>query len=906
MDYCFKTCIIYLGYLAVSCLLLACNSGVGAKQLESVQIKSESMLVARTIKNKAQNNLRFKLIAPSIDAFCAITDNDQIYCWGNGSSGQLGNGSSSDQYFPAAVITAESKHFKTLKGFNHTFCALDYDGIAYCWGNGSSGQLGNGTYKNIDSLTQVTMPATTFISIMVSSNIVCAIGANKHIYCWGAGTEGQIGNNQNNNQSVPTEVTMPDNNEYFTELNSSYYTPATICGLTNLGNIYCWGYGASGAIGNGSYQNTNTPAKVLMPDGVTFAHLISGMGNNTCALDIRGNLYCWGYNGHGENANGTYTTINYPKPAIMPEGKSFQNAATSVNTGCAITTDFLAYCWGYNAEGELGNGQNITSPVPVAVSIEQKLTKIATGFYMKSTFCGINTESQILCWGYGESGNIGDGLNSNESIPALIEISEPHHNFIDLQVSGNNHTVCALDDKGQAYCWGYGLEGQLGNGIKINSSKPSLVITHPAITKLIASSGFYASTFCAIHSNAKVYCWGYGLDGEIGNGQNKSVAEPSLVSIPENQLISDIAATDNSICALDQNGQAFCWGYGLDGQLGNGTNQSSNLPVRVKMPYPGSSFSKLIASSSTFCALDKKGGIYCWGYGLNGEIGSGKFASESTPVQAGIITFSDLITSSSNTFCAVATVTNDLYCWGNGTYGEIGNGQIGNANKPTKISGNYKFNFLVAASQTLCGINSNYHGYCWGAGNYGQIGDGALSIRNTPTELLNLYGMAPLLSIAATDSSFCAIDINSHIFCWGMGSFGQMGNGSNDYLQNNSIPGLVPLSDDKIFVSLAASSNNFCAMTDTAQVYCWGDNEFGQIGSGIDYKATNTPATISMNNQTFANDIAKNISLTPSSDGFCLLNDSGHVYCWGFGLNGEIGNSSNNNSNFPTPLAFSY
>lgn len=906
-----RNTLFYLLIAGFSAVFTACNSGASNTSSASISATTAFNTTKQQVTLNSESSITFQSIVAGISSFCALDQQGVIYCWGSGSSSQLGSGKSGNNYVPTPVSNPNHIVFKSLNGFNHNFCALDEVGNAYCWGEGSSGKNGNGTNSNVNTPTLVTMPVNIkFQAVVIGAGTSCALADNGHPYCWGAGESGQIGNGENKNQYVPTEVKMPSTNEIFTELNIAYYSPAFVCGLTNIGNIYCWGYGQSGAIGDGTKDPVkNLPTKVIMPDATVFSHLVPGMGSTACALDNKGVLYCWGYNGHGEGGNGSLSNTNRPTPAIMPDGEVFRSVATSVNTSCAITDLKNTYCWGYDGNGQLGNetiGDNSTIPVMSHFNGRQ-ISKVSSSYHMSSTLCGIDASKRIYCWGYGLDGSIGNGMNQDESVPVPAAFSDPDQQFTDVVISGNSKSTCALSTEGQIYCWGHGLEGQLGNGIAADSNTPSLVIITPAILQLVSSANFLSGTFCALHSNNNIYCWGYGADGQLGNGQDQNESTPVKVKIPTNHKITQLLASSSSFCGLDESGQAFCWGYGADGQLGNDKFLNSNLPVEVSMPYSGSSFLNLVASADSWCALDKSGMIYCWGYGSTGQIGNNEFNSKSlpTPVKlpAGVNSFKTLYADRANTICAIAN-TNELYCWGSGNYGQIGNKSNGynNAKVPTKVDGGLKFDYITAAFGTFCGINhSDYRSYCWGAGNYGQIGNWQLANQNTP---IGISGMAPLVNILGSDSSFCAKDINNSIYCWGRGDLGQVGNGL--MYGTNTFPSLIKQPSGGAIVNLAASaSDTFCGLTATLDIYCWGAGTSGQLGNST-LNNSGIPTKVSSSNNIFASDLGAVTLIRAATDNFCLLNSLGHVYCWGDGFSGENGSGDNQVRTEPTPLMFNY
>ncbi len=295
---------------------------------------------------------------------CATTTSG-IYCWGMNNYGQLGNGTTTDSSTPVAVDTSMMSGTVTALAagnYYHT-CAATTNGV-YCWGQGGSGQLGNGT--TTDSSTPVAvntsmMPGT--VTALAAGNYHTCAATMNGAYCWGQNTFAQLGNGTTAYSLNPVAVNTATMSGTVTALEAgSKHT----CATTTSG-IYCWGMNNYGQLGNGTTATTLTPVAVdtsMMSGTVTALTL----GNdNTCATTTNG-AYCWGYNGTGQLGNGTTATTLTP---VAVNTSMMSGALTllmaGINHTCATTTNG-AYCWGSNTFGQLGNGTTTTSFTPVIVS----------------------------------------------------------------------------------------------------------------------------------------------------------------------------------------------------------------------------------------------------------------------------------------------------------------------------------------------------------------------------------------------------------------------------------------------------------------------------------------------------------------------------------------------------------
>ena len=196
-------------------------------------------------------------------------------------------------------------------------------------------------------------------------------------------------------------------------------------------------------------------------------------------------------------------------------------------------------------------------------------------------------------------------------------------------VAGTHHT-CALGSDNKAYCWGYGSSGQLGNGGTSQKTVPTAVSLPAGVTFTGLAAGSVHT--CALGSNGKAYCWGNGGSGRLGNGAATNQSTPTAVSLPAGVTFSGLAAGNLHTCALGSDSKAYCWGNGGSGQLGNGAATNQSTPTAVSLPAGVTSFSGLAAGNVHTCALGSDSKAYCWGSGGSGQLGNGATTNQLTPV----------------------------------------------------------------------------------------------------------------------------------------------------------------------------------------------------------------------------------------------------------------------------------
>ena len=215
------------------------------------------------------------------------------------------------------------------------------------------------------------------------------------------------------------------------------------CILTSVGGVKCWGGNWTGQLGNGTYTDSNVPVDVSgLTNGVSA---ISAGANHTCALTSAGGVKCWGSNEYGKLGNGTNTDSNVPVDV-----SGLTNGASAISAGmshtCALTSVSGVKCWGYNGFGELGNGMNTSSNVPVDVS---GLTSGVIAISANLHTCALTSVGGVKCWGYNGVGELGNGTNTDSNVPVNVSGLTSGVSAIS---AGYYHT-CALTSTGGAKCW---------------------------------------------------------------------------------------------------------------------------------------------------------------------------------------------------------------------------------------------------------------------------------------------------------------------------------------------------------------------------------------------------------------------------------------------------------------------
>ncbi|MDR0770845.1 MAG: hypothetical protein LBE75_06555 [Burkholderiales bacterium] len=377
------------------------------------------------------------------------------------------------------------------------FCGIGADGLAYCWGNNTHGQLGNGS--TTDSSVPVAVDTTGALSGQTIKQIAtghvhtCALAADDQAYCWGYNAFGQLGNNSATASPVPVAVNTDGalSGQPLKQIAAGYLHT---CALAADDRAYCWGDNDSGKLGNNSTADSTVPVAVVTSgalSGQTLKQIVAG-SYHTCALAADDRAYCWGGNNHGQLGNNSTHTPS-PVPVAVDtagalSGQTLKQIATNDRHTCALAADDQAYCWGRNDYGQLGNNSTAaSSPVPVAVVTTgalsgQPLQQIAAGYLHT---CTLAADDQAYCWGLNSTGQLGNGSTTDSSVPVAVDTTGALSGQALQQIAAGDYHTCALAADGRATCWGYNAFGQLGNDSTADSTVPvpvSSVKLTPTVT----------------------------------------------------------------------------------------------------------------------------------------------------------------------------------------------------------------------------------------------------------------------------------------------------------------------------------------------------------------------------------------------------------------------------------------
>ncbi len=419
------------------------------------------------------------------------------------------------------------------------------------------------------------------------------------------------------------------------------------------------------------------------------------------------------------NTNSTYFKARVPKKEISTEN---------------LTDEYHIYAYFGNPtmNSDLNNSIGVTNG-------------LSPGFLTESVYstyhrCYIDKIGDVYCVGDNTYGQLGDGTATVRYSPVKVVGLDG----ATIQVVVNNVATCALLQNGSVYCWGYGGNGQLGNGGSTTYYTP----VKASIDNVTQLAGNGVQAFCGLKSDGKLYCWGYGPYGDIGDGlAATSTLNPTLVSEGAGLIQGDIGFVTGgyySFCAITKSTKkAFCWGYEQYGQLGDGIGSRATVPSKVATPEFSEDAVYIAPIHFGYCGIKSDGSLYCWGYGGYYLTGLGSANNYNYPVDTGLDNVVQVLGSSDQSATCAITKNMQMYCWGHSQTIPGWDPGYGYLTTPVLITeyGEGLDNPIALGSSygAFCGVNKNLSVYCWGFYNaYGTMGIGNITVYPNPKYINSL------------------------------------------------------------------------------------------------------------------------------------------------------------------------
>lgn len=375
-----------------------------------------------------------------------------------------------------------------------------------------------------------------------------------------------------------------------------------------------------------------------------------------------------------------------------------------------------------------------------------------------------------------------------------------------------------------------------------------------------------------------------------GGGDDDDVIGPDGDSGPAAPKFPQLALGSSHTCGRKLDGTVKCWGEARLGQLGDqanldaGTDPDDSPQPKAVVGIDDATF--IGGGANHTCAVRTGGKLSCWGFNYSGQLGTGNKLPSSSPLDVQVAPVTKV--AGGFTYTCVVLADKTVSCWGDNDYGQLGDGTKNESPKPVVVKGLANVKDIAVGTQHSCAIVEPNDVFCWGDNTKGQLGNGSTDQSSTPVKV---GGITDALALAMGASFTCALQKNGRVSCWGNNDAGQLGNGVSGTNANPS-PILVAQLTDA--VAIGAGLQHACAVRTSGEVVCWGDAEFGELGSGRD--AGSSPVVDPVIGIKDAKAVWGGAFRT------CVIRADSTAKCWGTNGSGELGDGTKERSYVPVSV----
>ena len=665
-----------------------------------VRATSENVVDSTTV---AVRTLQLEHVYAGSSRSCGLESSGKAWCWGRVGASGYGNGPLDETIRDVPTPAATGHPFTALALSRASACGIEASGGVVCWGDNSSGQLGDGSTTLRD--TPGPVAGLGGVAQLVAGEAhFCARTEAGAVSCWGDNVVFQSGEAPRGLVTAPHPIALPG---AATDLVAG---PAHTCALV-AGQSLCWGADNGGQLGNDTTYDRLVPALAAAGDGTnrTWSQ-IDGSNGHTCARDTAGSTYCWGLL-EGQNDDDTVEWV----PRRRFEGVTATDIAGGWFVQCAVSDQAVAAC----------DGRTFPS---VEFSVPAGVAAVAVA---GAQACVLQTDGGVGC----ELGTAPRGALT------AVPLAAPA-----VELVADDNEACALDAGGAVNCWETWNElvplpvfqSLTVTGVFANSGSRVCVIAQgPTVScrsffsgpETVEPTGGLALVTLAVGDNhtcgltaaGAAWCWGKNEHGQLGDGTTTDRA--AAVAVQGGHVFTQLTAGITHTCGLTSAGAIYCWGYGSQGSVGDDLRDESAAPVSVD---GAPALARLGASVTSTCGLDGAGSAWCW------PTSSAVFSASQVAGATGLVT--------AGTPCGIGAA-GALLCWGSNFSGWFGDGTFGNASA-TAVAGGSGIGFAEVSfglSGSACGIALDGATYCWGMASGSSFGspDGN---GETATLPLKVYG----------------------------------------------------------------------------------------------------------------------------------------------------------------------
>lgn len=799
-------------------------------------------------------------------ALLGIGADNNLYGWGGGWSGQLGNGQTSLVYEPG--IVAGGSQWITAAVSNGHGLALRADGALFAAGNNGYGQLGDGTTTQRLSWTPISS-GTTWTAISAGSTHTLALRSDGSLWAWGGNTSGQLGlGNTGGTYYSPTRVGTA--NDWIDVEAGSYYSLARKAD----GTLWAWGSNSNGQLGLGDSTPRLSPTQVSVGTTYTAVEAASN-GNWSFAIKSDGTLWGWGW---GPNGVGDGVVAARLSPVQVAPGKTFKEVSTEYQHALAIASDDTLWSWGAAQVGELGQGTNgVAAPTPVQVGTQAGWSSVAAGVW--TSFA--KRDGVLYSWGDPQGTGQVDAYPGSSVPAALTSGWQPYaaHTPWRLGSADGTRTVWAT------YRDAGGVTITATDTIVADFTVPAGTLSLNAGT--LASNSTTVAVCSAVtnvvdmrvnggdwHAYAPVEYYKF-ADGE----GTRTVSVEYRDEYARTTVLSDTIVIDS----LPPTGTVTVNGGDASTRFNTVLVNSSVDATSMQVPG-GAAFTKVSSMGAATIARRSDGTLWAAGvnaYGMLGDSGSATRTRFVPVAQVGGRTWNDVALG--GTYALAVASDGTLWGWGQQSYG-FGDGSTYRP-VPTKISAASDWKRVWASNSTVAVMKTDGSLYMWGNNNDGQLGDGTQTNRTVPVRV----GTASdyFKDVSASAWGTMAIKTNGTLWGWGYNGSGNLGLGHK--VSPQKTPQQSGTATD--WAQIVTDGSSAAAIKTNGTLWTWGGNWSGTLGDGSTVNDRSTPGQVGGFSDW------KQVALGNGT--VVAVRQNGTVWAWGFNQYGQVGDLSMTNRRTP-------
>jgi len=678
-------------------------------------------------------------------------------------------------------------------------------------------------------------------TIAAGDNHSLVIRSDKTLWAAGDNSYGQLGvNTGDDDWSLGVKVM---NNVVFAEANDN-----VSFAIDANGALYGWGDNTHGQISSRASDYITEPYKIM--ENVV---MVSAGASHTVALTKDGTAYGWGSNDYGELGK----TPNLIENSVNEIQKNIVDIAAGDDFTLLVTKDGALYSCGDNDEGQLGIGNYGARSAPT-LALSSGVAAVEAGDRHSVI---LKTDGTVWAAGRNEEGQIGNNSNSTATSFVSVGLSNVSAVFAGGYSSG------AINNSGSAYTWGANTSGQLHNGGSSNVGSPA------AITSGVASIAFGDHHSIMLKTNGYISTAGSGAYGELFTQTANAVLKPERIL---RNIISYSAGTDHA-AAIDIEGRLYTWGNNDRGQLGLGDTSPRNSPAKVTS-VRDAYFEKVWCGDKITFAMTDDNSVYVFGDNSGNMFGTRHSSGYSTkPVLNEELSGSgDIEIYPGKGYC-LALMGGTVYGWG-----KNGSSRLldcnGSTKYPTEIHSSLtNISKLAVGSNHCLALDTGGTVWVWGSDSSNQLGmdlDGyvidtptALELKDRKDNITNAFK-----DIAACDNSSMFVDTDGKVWVAGSNSYGQLGTSSSRIK--------TPVTVESGAEYVIAGSSACGVIRESGDLEMSGKNSSGALGD-----------TTVKDRSEFYDTTATNVMSADIGEGFgCYLSYDEELYCWGDNSYGQVGN----------------